>query len=198
MPEETSLRAFLALDLPPEIRKEIGIIQGRLKKILQGDIRWTNPKGMHLTLKFFGSIFPGQVAAICGTVEPIVAQAMPLALEVKTLGAFPGTKRPRVIWLGIQGDVEPLVGLQREIDRKLFDCGFGAEERPFRPHLTLGRVRPSGKVAGLEDVAARENDYASGSFTAGGLGLWKSDLTPRGAIYTELARFPFARVSSGG
>jgi 2'-5' RNA ligase len=191
MAEETPLRVFLALDPPPEIGKETGIIQDRLKKILRGDIRWTNPEGMHLTLKFFGSIFPGQVADICGAVESITAPAMPLALEVKTLGAFPGTKKPRVIWLGIQGDVEALIGLQREIEGKLFACGFGMEERPFHPHLTLGRVRPGSRVAGLENAAAGDNEWTAGAFTAGGLVLFKSNLTPRGAVYTELARFPF-------
>lgn len=193
MTEEKSLRAFLALDPPPEIRKNIRIIQERLKKVLPGNIRWTNPEGMHLTLKFFGSISGADIARVSQAVSEITAEAAPLSLEVRTVGVFPHAKRPRVVWLGITGDVEPLARLQQKIDLKLLDCGFREEERPFRPHLTLGRIKSPGKTAGLEDSAARGEDYAAGSFTANGLFLFKSDLTPQGAIYTELARFPFGR-----
>jgi RNA 2',3'-cyclic 3'-phosphodiesterase len=192
MAEVKSLRAFLALDPPPEVRKETGIIQNRLKKILRGDIRWTNPAGMHLTLKFFGTIFETEVDRISQTVGEITARVIPPVLEVKTVGMFPGTRRPRVIWLGIDGDVDRLVRLQEEIDRKLFTEGFPKEERPFQPHLTLARIRPPGRMTGLEDIAAGDDDYAAGSFTAAGLVLFKSDLTPRGALYTELVKFPFA------
>jgi 2'-5' RNA ligase len=191
MAEGKSIRSFLALDPPPEVRKEIGIIQGRLRKILHGDIRWTNPESMHLTLKFFGNIFETDVERISQAVGKITAQAAPLTLEVKTVGAFPNPKRPRVIWLGINGDVERLVRLQEEIDRELLTKGFPKEDRPFKAHLTLGRIKSPGGIAGLEDLTAKADDYAAGSFTAHGLILFKSDLTPRGAVYTELVKFPF-------
>lgn len=191
MGEVKSLRAFLALDPPPEVRNEIGLIQGRLRKILRGDIRWTNPEGMHLTLKFFGNIFETDVDRISQAVGGITTAVAPLVLEVKTVGMFPGTRRPRVIWLGIKGDVERLVRLQEEIDRGLLTLGFPKEERPFRPHLTLARIKSPGGLAGLEEVTAKGDDYAAGSFTAGALILFKSDLTPRGAVYTELVKFPF-------
>lgn len=191
MTEGKSIRTFLALDPPPEVRKEIKIIQGRMREILRGDVRWTNPDGMHLTLKFFGNVFETDVDRISQVIGKITAQVAALVLDIKTVVAFPNTKRPRVIWLGIKGDVEPLVRLHEEIDRELLTLGFSKEERPFRPHLTLGRVKTPGGIAGLEDITAKGDDYTAGSFTARGLVLFKSDLTPRGAVYTELVKFPF-------
>ena len=158
MTEGKSIRTFLALDPPPEVRKEIKIIQGRMREILRGDVRWTNPDGMHLTLKFFGNIFETDVDRISQVIGKITAQVAPLVLDIKTVGVFPNAKRPRVIWLGIKGDVEPLVRLQEEIDRELLTPGFSKEERPFRPHLTLGRVKTPGGIAGLEDITARGDD----------------------------------------
>ncbi len=191
MAEARSIRAFLALDIPEEVRREVRLIQGRLKKILRGDIRWTNPDGMHLTLKFFGNIVETDVERISQTVREITAQVAPLALDIKTVGTFPGPKRPRVIWLGIQGDVERLARLHGDIDRELLTLGFPKEERSFQPHLTLARIKSPSGIMGIEDVAATRGDYAAGSFTADGLILFKSDLTPRGPVYTKLAEFPF-------
>lgn len=193
MTEEKHIRTFLALELPPVIRKKVEILQRRLKQLLRGDVRWTKPDGMHLTLKFFGNISERQIAAVGEGVRDITARTTPLTLQVGSVGAFPSAKRPRVIWLGIEGDAEPLIRLQREIDEKLLDRGFEAEQRPFRPHLTLGRVGTPGGVAGLDELVEQGDEVAAGCFTVRELTLLKSELTPRGAIYTALARFPFAK-----
>ena len=193
MTEEKRIRTFLALELPPVIREEIALLQRRLKQLLRGDIRWTKPDGMHLTLKFFGNISERQIAAVGEVVGGIAARTAPLTLQVASVGAFPSVKRPRVIWLGIEGDAEPLIRLQREIDEKLLGRGFEAEQRPFRPHLTLGRIGTPGGVAGLGELVEQGDAFAAGCFTARELTLVKSELTPQGAMYTVLARFPFAK-----
>jgi 2'-5' RNA ligase len=193
MTEQRRVRAFLALDLPREIRAKIEIIQGQLKPLLRGDIRWTNPDNVHLTIKFFGLISRPQIATIFEVVGGITARTKSPALQVGSVEVFPSTKRPRVIWLSIQGEVEPLTWLQREIDEKLLGCGFEAEERPFRPHLTLGRIKGFSGSAGLDDIVARGDAFAAGSFAARELTLFKSELTPQGAIYTALAICPFAK-----
>jgi len=190
MTDKKLIRTFLAIDLPEEIKVQIENVQTRLKATVKG-IKWTRPEGIHLTLKFFGNISENQIADISRVVEKNTVDIRPLSLEVTTLGTFPNLKRPRVLWLGIGGSVERLLDLQKEIARDLESIGFQREDRAFRAHLTLGRVKSPKNVSGLSEIMTNEKNYDAGNFCAGGLTLLKSDLTPKGALYTKLAYFPF-------
>jgi len=190
MTEEKSIRAFLAIDLPEEVKVQIGNIQDRLKAVVKG-VRWTKPEGIHLTLKFFGNISENDIANISRVVERNAIDVKPFILNVSTIGTFPNPRRPRVVWLGVGGTVERLSDLQKEIEKNLESIGFEKEARAFRAHLTLGRVKVPKVVRGLSEVIKNEESYDAGSFCAGGLTLFKSDLTPKGAIYTKFAHFPF-------
>jgi 2'-5' RNA ligase len=190
MTDKKLIRTFLAIDLPEEIKVQIENIQSRLKASVKG-IRWTRPEGIHLTLKFFGNISENEIADISKVVEKNTVDIRPLSLKVSTLGTFPNLKRPRVLWLGISGSVEKLSDLQKEIEKDLESIGFQTENRAFRAHLTLGRIKSPKNVKGLSEIIKKEEIYDAGSFCAGGLTLLKSDLTPQGAIYTKLAYFPF-------
>lgn len=190
MTDKKLIRTFLAIDLPEEIKVQIENVQNRLKSTVKG-IRWTRPEGIHLTLKFFGNISENKIADISSVVEKNTVDIRPLSLKVSTLGTFPNLKRPRVLWLGIGGSVEKLSDLQKEIEKDLESIGFQRENRAFRAHLTLGRIKSPKNVKGLSEIIKNEEIYDAGSFCAGGLTLLKSDLTPQGAIYTKLAYFPF-------
>ena len=190
MTDEKLIRTFLAIELPEEIKVQIGNIQNRLKATVKG-VRWTRPEGIHLTLKFFGNISENDIANISRIVERNTVDVRPLTLNVSTVGTFPNFKRPRVLWLGINGSVERLSDLQKEVEKDLEAIGFQRENRAFRAHLTLGRVKSPKDVKGLSEIIKSEESYDAGSFYAGGLTLFKSDLTPKGAIYTKLAYFPF-------
>ncbi|OGP81658.1 MAG: 2'-5' RNA ligase [Deltaproteobacteria bacterium RBG_16_58_17] len=196
MTDEKTIRSFLALDTPEKIREGIGAVQSRLKKIIHGDIRWARPEGIHLTLKFFGNISEDDVVNISAVVEKIAAGSLPLVLTIGGTGAFPDPHRPRVVYLGMNGDVERLIAFQKELERALETIGFPREERPFLPHLTLGRIKSPGGLIGLAGVVEKGESYTAGEFSASGLGLFKSDLTPRGAVYTRLAWYPFAGQGS--
>jgi len=191
MPDEETIRAFLALDPPPEVLREIADIQGMLRMNIQGALKWVRPEGIHLTLKFFGAIAAKAVSAVSEIVAGQAAGARPLNLEAKGLGVFPDTRRPRVLWLGIGGEVERLIALQQAIDQGLEACGFPREQRPFRAHLTLARIKSPQGLSGLDGVLTAKGSESAGKFTATGLTLFKSDLTPKGAIYTTLGHFPF-------
>jgi RNA 2',3'-cyclic 3'-phosphodiesterase len=191
MTDEKAIRAFLAIDPPEEIFSEIIEIQGRLKKAIQGDIRWVRPEGIHLTLKFFGYVYESDIANISHVVKNNVAKMKALMLNVRNVGAFPSVTRPRVLWLGIDGDTDALINFQTEIDAGFQDYGIKKEDRPFRPHLTLARIKEPKGLVGLAETVKKNEDYIAGSFTVSGLTLFKSDLKPTGAIYTKLDYFPF-------
>jgi 2'-5' RNA ligase len=193
MATEDTFRTFLAIDPPEAVRREIGRIQEQLKRTIQGMIRWVRPGGIHLTLKFFGDITGVDITRISDAVKPEAAMAAPLELQVKTIGAFPDLNRPRVIWLGMAGDVDRLLALQNALDRRFVALGFPKEDRPFRAHLTLGRIKTPKGLSGLAQAVEQGAATEAGSFQAAGLILFKSDLKPAGAVYTKLAEFPFGR-----
>ncbi len=192
MSEEKAIRAFLAADPPREVLDEIARIQDRFKKVIKGEIRWVRPEGIHLTLKFFGYISESDIENISLVVKNNTGGVRPFKLNIRKAGVFPGASRPRVLWLGIDGDVSTLIGLQREIDLGLQAYGFKIEERPFKPHLTLARIKEPKGLIGLAKIMEKSEDHAAGSFTVEGLNFFKSELRPQGAIYTKLAYFPFS------
>lgn len=190
--DEKKIRCFLALDPPEEVLRGIATIQNHLRKLIRGDIRWVRPEGIHSTLKFFGDISAGDVANIAAAVEKAAEKEMPFSLAIGGAGLFPDPHRPRILWLGMNGDVERLLVFQKEIEEALLQIGFPREERPFRPHLTLGRIKTAKGLIGLARALEKGEEYTAGRFTASGLSLIQSELTPGGAIYTILNRFPFS------
>jgi len=192
MTDEKKIRSFLALDPPEEVLREIASIQNRLRKFIQGDIRWVRPEGIHLTLKFFGDVSGDDVANIAAVVKKAAEGERSFSLAVGGVGAFPDPHRPRVLWLGMNGDVERLLVFQKGLEQALSQIGFPCEERPFLPHLTLGRIRNPKGLIGLARVLERGEEYTAGRFIASGLSLIQSELTPGGAMYTRLKWFLFS------
>lgn len=193
MTDERTVRSFLALDSPKDILQEIGKAQEQLKRLIHGEIRWVRPEAIHLTLKFFGDVPEHDVAKISAVAGKVAAGVRPFDLTIGGVGGFPDRYRqPRVIWLGMGGEAARLVTFQKGMERALQEIGFPREERPFLPHLTLGRVLTPKGLTGLSGVLDKGETYTAGRFTASGLCLFKSDLTPRGAVYTRLAVYPFA------
>lgn len=192
MDDKGSIRTFLAIEIPSHILKEIGSIQARLKGTLPEMIRWVRPEAIHLTLKFFGNVSEYDIAEISRIMEEKVNGIRPFAFHVKKLGVFPNMNRPRILWLGISGDVDALILFQKSMEQKLHGRGFPKEERPFRPHLTVARIKEPKELIGLAKIIEKGDNYTAGNFDARGLHLYRSQLTPRGAVYTKLAYFSFS------
>jgi 2'-5' RNA ligase len=192
------VRLFTAIVPPDSIIGEICKIQSSLQKMVDGDVRWVKRTGLHLTLKFFGDVPESGIERIDGAAGGTVATELPLTFSFRELGAFPSTRRPRVLYLGMDGDLERLAAFQKKLDTALREAGFPAEERPFIPHLTLARLKalPDPRTLSLEIV--KRGKYRTGQFTAAELVLFKSDLTPGGAIYTTLASYPFTGYTGAG
>lgn len=192
MTDEGGIRSFLALEPPEGVRKEIAAVQDRLRKGLQGDIRWVRPEGIHLTLKFFAGISGDEASDVGVVVGKAADKERPFSLAVGGLGVFPDPRRPRVLWLGMGGDVDRLLAFQKGIEQALLQIGFPREERPFRPHLTLGRIRTARGLVGLARALEEGQAWKAGRFVAPGLALIQSRLTPGGALHTRLGWFPFS------
>jgi len=187
-----NIRAFLAIEPPEEILQTMVRLQEKLKREISGRVSWTRPQGQHLTLKFFGDISGDDVQEISAAVQNRVASGLHLTLTIEKVGAFPDPRKPRVLWCGTTGDVDKLSALQNELDGDFAAIGFPQEDRPFRAHLTLARIKDSRGLAGLGEALTKHNAFDAGKFTCTELVLFQSKLTPQGAIYTRLATFPSA------
>jgi 2'-5' RNA ligase len=185
------IRSFIAIELPEETRKGLSALQEHLKESRAG-VRWVKPSSVHLTLKFLGNILPAQVDDIAATVALAVRDESPIHLCAGGLGAFPSPRKPRVIWVGLQGEVERLANIQARLEKALEPLGFAQEGRGFRPHLTIGRVKDRHRLQSLIEAMSTLELPEFNSFDANEIILYKSDLRPTGAIYTKLHRMPLA------
>ena len=182
-----SIRAFIALALEPALAAEIKKVQQHLNPP-GGAVRWISPEQLHLTLQFLGNVATDRLDELTATLRRACARTAPLQLALEGLGCFPNTRDPRVVWIGIQGDLGPLRKLQEQIAQETKDFGDHGDQRAFQPHLTIGRVKASG-------FEGRKTGQAIEHVTVPRLGDWtvhtvllvQSELTPDGARYTTLA-----------
>ncbi len=155
-------------------------------KTSQADVRWVSPEKIHLTLKFFGNIEESRVESIIQSIEKPVHTTSLFPLKVRGVGAFPHLKNPRVIWMGLVDEKEILISLQKELETTLEKIGFQAEDRPFHPHLTLGRMKSNRGRDELVGRMEKHREEEFGDFQVERVVLFKSDLRPTGPIYTPL------------
>ena len=135
------VRVFVAVHLPSAQREALERSIVSLGEHGLDKVRWVRAEGIHLTLKFLGDIPAPDVEAVTGTMLRAAGESKQFRLELSTLGVFPNLKRARVLWCGVDGQMEALSALQQRIEQGLEGIGYPRENRPFTPHLTLGRVR---------------------------------------------------------
>ena len=184
-----AVRAFIAIELPPEVRAELSRVQLRLKSASACPAKWVEPGSVHLTLCFLGEISPAQVEAVKGVMVQVVAGFHPFALELTQAGAFPNLRQPQTLWVGLGGGLDSLSKLHRQLEEGLRTTGYKPEDRPFRPHLTLARVRDEATPAerqGLGEAVGRLSGPIAGRIDVSEINLMKSQLTPSGAVYSRL------------
>ena len=199
-----AVRLFIALDLPPAAKGSLGATAAQLKAVIPSGVRWVDPAGVHLTLKFLGDTDTGLVEPILAAMQPGAgaAGAASFPLQLSGLGVLPNYRKPRSLWAGVGGDLEALGRLQRRVDEAMARLGFPPERRPFRPHLTLGRVQRSVSTTTRREIGEtlatqfailksnrREPEHA---WQAIEMHLIQSRRTPQGAIYTSLGAAPMA------
>ena len=184
------MRLFVALELPSAVRAALGELSARLRPQASRGVRWTDPAGIHLTLKFIGEIEAAAVEAIRGALARVRADN-PVEVTFRGLGWFPNARHPRVLWAGIEAGSR-LAELAAEVERALEPIGIAREARNFEPHLTLARIKSEEGLDGLRREAERLGAPEFGRATYSEFDLMESRLRPQGAVYTRVERFPFA------
>jgi RNA 2',3'-cyclic 3'-phosphodiesterase len=181
------IRAFVALDLPAATQQALASLQKEWEQ-LKAPVAWIKPDKVHLTLKFLGNITPEQVAGIQSSLGDIASRIAPFRLQPAACGAFPSIKQMRVIWVGLNGDLDALHALQQATEMGLIALNFPAEERSFRGHLTLGRVKGRSHLYQLQEALLRQQGFHAEAFEVREIVLYRSELRPEGARYTSLFR----------
>ncbi len=186
-----SLRLFIAIELPTEVCDALAALQKQLQAADRvRAIRWGAISGIHLTLKFLGDTPSDRVPAIESAMREAAPGQKPFDLNVDGAGCFPDTRRPRVVWAGVGGDLSELNVLRDAVERTVSPLGYPTETRPFSPHLTLGRARQEASRDALAAIGKQVETVKQSSLASWhveGISLMCSDLKPSGAVYTQVA-----------
>lgn len=185
------IRSFLAFKLPPDIKREVQLI---LEDVRRSDLnaKWVKVDNIHLTVVFMGDIREEDVPAIREEIKGASLGSGPFNISLKGMGVFPNARRPRVLWLGLDGEIERISSLRDRLQEQLQPFGIKKEKRPFRPHLTLGRFRKPGRGGSrLGDIISQYKDLEGPICPLEELILFKSELRSQGAIYTKLDSWIF-------
>jgi 2'-5' RNA ligase len=183
------IRTFLAIELPDALRPGLSLVQGEMKKS-GADVRWVPVGNIHLTLKFFGSVPDEEIGSLALAARESAAAAEPFQLKVTVAGAFPSPRAPRVVWLGLGGDVLPLTRLYQRLEKAFAALGYLPEGRAFHPHLTLGRVKSPANRERLARILEKLPPADWPPFPVNELILFQSVLSPQGSKYTPLKVIP--------
>jgi len=183
------LRSFTAIRLPAEIQQAIAQSTSGLQRALPKPlVRWVPVQNIHLTLKFFGDVSPANLEQLAEALQAEAAGHAAFPVSVGGLGAFPNPRRARILWIGLEAPAG-LAALQRGLESAAARMGYEAENRPFSPHLTIGRVGQSVTAADLQKIRSALEGTAVGqlgTFQVEAVSIFKSDLQPGGSVYTQL------------
>ncbi len=183
------VRAFIAIELPDSIKAVLSGLQANLRQGSQASVKWVEPDGMHLTIKFLGNVAAPTIPEIARAISASVRPIAPFQLRLGRLGTFPNLRAPRVVWVGVEGDTTTLAALQESVERAVLPLGLEQEKRGFSAHLTLGRVREKASPADRRRLGEIVASLAVGHqalFDIDSISLIKSTLAREGATYDRL------------
>ena len=184
---DANLRAFLAVDLPPDAIACAERAVEALREVAPAGVRWTDPESLHLTLKFLGEVPEQRLSRLISRARAELAPVEPFRVSLAGLGAFPSAREARVLWLGVAQGARELARAARRLDAAASGIGVERERRPYRAHLTLGRLRTPVRVE-----LARASPPEEIAFPVEEVILYESRLGSGGARYVPLARLPLA------
>jgi 2'-5' RNA ligase len=183
------VRLFIAVNFSEEIKRTLGAFIRSLSEI-PSDLKWVGDKNLHLTVQFLGNVPEERVAAVRTALQNSAAGITPFKLTLEGVGVFPSVVRPRVLWVGINGETAPFLMLHRQVEREMALLGFEPEKRKFSPHLTLARAR---SPYGFSDVIKKAQEIIGtgkvfGTTRVDSIELMLSELQAKGPRYSVLYR----------
>jgi len=185
-----AIRSFLAFEQPEEIKTIVEEVSAALGKS-RLDVRWVKTGNIHLTMVFLGSVQEEDLEAMGQPLHEVCSAFRPFAVALKGLGCFPHARNPRVIWIGLDGEIGRMGSFRDGLQERLIRFGIKEDKRAFRPHLTLGRFNSSRRTdRELEAFLEKYKDLTSPLCTLGELALFKSELRRGGSVYTKLKSWP--------
>ena len=182
------MHAFFAIKIPQETLELVGEETTKIKDVVEHSVKWVNPTRMHLTLKFLGDFSPHHINAINLTLLQLFSSEKPFEICINGFGVFPGFNNPRVLWFGIQAKPQ-LSKAAKLIENTCANFGYEKEKRPFSPHLTIGRMKKGISQEERNLIGSALRGYTSQlalRFSVMQIYLMKSELTPKGPIYSEI------------
>jgi len=186
MENQKVVRTFVAVCLDEELRSRISAIQERVKK-LAPNVKWVAPGNFHVTLKFLGDVRRDRLSIVQAVIDEVAGSIAAFDLTISGTGVFPTPTRPRVIWVGVEEGREQLIALAKAVEDRLVAAGYEKEDKPFKTHITIGRVKESkpveGLVEGLEEIGTGE----IGAQRVDSITVMESVLRPGGPEYTPLS-----------
>jgi 2'-5' RNA ligase len=188
-PEGGLIRSFIAVPLPPGVKDRLRAAQDRLRPTA-ANVKWVAPESLHITLEFLGGVKQEELERTWRMVSAGLRGRPGFLFRLVGIGTFPSRTRPRVIWAGVRDGKDELAALAQRTEQVCAECGFEPDSRGFQAHVTLGRVRepePNPRLAAAVEELAEEE---FGEAPVDRVLLMKSDLTPKGAIYTVLGEQP--------
>jgi len=187
------LRSFVAVEIPAEIQSALARSTALLQKALPKPlIRWVAPQNVHLTLKFLGDVSPANLERLAEALKTEAVAHETFDMSVGGLGAFPNPRRARVIWIGLEAPAA-LMALLRGVETVTARLGYTSEDRPFSPHLTIGRVGKNVSGTDFQRICTSLEGAtvgALGTLRVDAVHIFKSDLQPGGSVYTHLYTLP--------
>jgi 2'-5' RNA ligase len=182
------IRTFIAVRIPADVRRRLAEVEAELKAS-GADVKWVPEENFHVTLKFLGYMEPDRLDVVKKAVESAIEGIGAFGVTLSGVGAFPKPSRPSVVWVGIGAGANELKALAEKAESALERAGFAREERPFSPHITIGRVKTPGSLDRLRDAIEGLREEYVGAFEVESVAVMKSDLRPTGPIYTQQAEF---------
>jgi len=191
-----AIRSFLAFELPPDIKSMVKRVSEDVRRS-DLNLKWVKVDNIHLTVVFMGDIRTEDVQVIGEKIEDVCLGCEPFEISLKGMGVFPDTRRPRVLWLGLEMETERISSFRNSLQERLLAFGIKEEKRAFTPHLTLGRFDKPGRGDSLlGDIISQYKDLKGPVCQLEELVMFKSELKPGGAEYTKLKTCPLKGMIS--
>ena len=179
------IRTFIALELSDEVQEELSRVKGVLERT-NANVKWSAPETTHITLQFLGNISNEKVPCVEKILRSIASRSAPFDITLSNIEVFPGWREPKVLWVGIDKGCGPLAILARSVRAAMLEGGVSEENRPFIPHITIGRIASDMDKRVLQEGVVNI-DVKSISVPISRLVFFKSLLTKEGAIHTILS-----------